>query len=494
MAVACGQAVVPTAAIFPRGCRDRACMRQRAISNEVAPQTDCSCAQDPALVVVRGRTTAAEEGLVDFCSKGGTFDSAAPGDFVACPANTPRRMNGAVLVEPDAGPLLRINYLLTASQFDSDWAQIGVVSAAPVVVPDQAIGPSGTMTADLVTFDATTLGIGLSALVKATGSSTTGHCPVVAHASAQVYVMGTTLDGGSTSGTLGMGIYDGSAYQSVLCSYTGAAFTRCKKENVDSSGASGGNFYIGNASLLTGGTLPAQSVFLAMASCEEGTNVSSPIDDTSVLANGQVWTRMPDQVEPMSIARTAWIGDSLSANTVASTSSTQVYPRAPERYAADSSRTVDNWAIDGAELVSNCELQWTNWAQRSNPGQLVILCGINDIIIGGANGHTLWSTLQSFLTALSPMPAKIVLLNLLPFGNYSGWTSTEETQRLNFNSDMAAYCGGAGPGTVCVDSNSAMWDPSNHANLNPTFAAPDNLHLNQVGANALGDTVFGVAP
>lgn len=474
-------------------CRDSR-VGGRGRGRAVATQVNCSCLQDPTLVVVRGRATSTEEGFVDFCSKNGSFESADAGDFVACAANTPRRMNGVVFQEPDAGPTLRINYLLTSSQFDSDWAPTGVVAAAPAVLADQAVGPSGTLTADLVTFNATTSGSGLSVMVKATGSGTTGHCPVVTHASGQIYLRGTTLDGGSAAGALTLGLYDGAAYQMASCAYGGATWTRCKKENVNTSGASGGNFFIGNAGLLTGTTVSAASVFLAMAGCEEGSNVSSPIDDGAALANGQVWTRMPDQVEAMNIARTGWIGDSLSANTVASTGSVQVYPRAPERYATDSARTVDNWAVNGSTLVANCEAQWTSWAQRSSPKQLVILCGINDIAINAANGHTLWTSMQTWITSLSPLPPRIVLLNLLPFGAYSGWSAGEETQRLNFNSDMAAYCATADGGTVCVDASTAMWDPGNHTNLNPAYEAPDHLHLNQTGANALGDAVFSAAP
>lgn len=457
--------------------------------------SNCACQQVASKVVVRGRPDTAENSKTDFCSLSGSFDTASAGDFVSCGINTPRVMNNAVLVEPTGSPSIRINYLDNASQFDSaDWVKLSVTAAAPVVVADQATGPQGTATADLVTFAATAAGE-LSALTKSTGSGTIGRCPPsVSHASAQIMIKGTTLDGGATSGTLDMGIYDGAAWHSVTCAYT-SSWARCKNE--DQATGANGDFYFGNGTLVTGTTRPGQSVYLALAGCEEGANASSPIDSTSPLSNGQKWSRMPDVVtNNYGVTRTAWIGDSLSANTVASTSSTQVYPRAPERYATLSSRTVDNWAVNGATLLTDVAAQWTTYGSRTNASRIVIWGGINDIIIGGVAGHTLWTNFLTFVRARIAESRTVVLVNLTPFKNYSGWSAGLETEKDNFNSDMATYCSSNDGGSLvlCIDMAASLAAPGDPDTLDSGYSAPDGLHLSQTGATAAGNFVYAGAP
>lgn len=455
--------------------------------------SNCACAQLSDWVAVRGRPDVAEDGRVGFCSTNGSFESADAGDFVACAINTPRVMAGAMLVEPSGSPTLRINYLNNASQFDNaDWVKLGVTSAAPVVVADQAAGPTGSVSGDLVTFAATTAA-DLSVLIKSTGSGTVGRCPPsAAHASGQCYLLGATLDGGTKLGTLDMGLYSGAVWGSVACAYNGITWTRCKNE--DKPTGANGDFYIGNGSAVTGIARPAQSVYMWGCGCEEGANASSPIDSTTPLSNGQQWTRMPDIITSSGGRRTAWVGDSLSANTVASTSSTQVYPRAPERYATQSGRVVDNWAMNGATLLTDIEGQWTTYGLRSGATRIIIWGGINDIVIGGVSGHALWTAFLTFVQARLAEGRTVVLINLTPFKGYVGYTAGLNTQRLDFNSDMAAYCAGLPTGVTCIDMAAALWDPADHDALLAANAAPDSLHLSQTGATLAGDTVVAGAP
>jgi hypothetical protein len=484
--------------------------------NGAGPGPNCACKQRASKVAVRGHVQATVDGFVDFCSLSGTFDAADAGSFVSCAANTPRVMGGLFFTEPlgtnpnDGGPLLATNVLLNASQFDSpDWVKIGVAVAAPTVVADMAVGPQGVQadgggSADWLSFPATSVSGGsISDVLKAQGSGSVGRCPeLTAHVSAQAMFRGALPDAGDgvlsdgglflsdggPGGFLDMGIYDGAAFHNVDggCQYGPRYWTRCKKEDVPTG--AGGDFYIGNGSLVSGYDRPAQSVFAALAGCEEGSKATSPIDARDALTNGQVWRRMPDQVEAMALSRTAWIGDSISANTVASTSSTQVFPRAPERYATDSSRTVDNWTINGSAFETDCKAEWTSWAARSHPARLIFACGINDIHINLMNGHTLWADVKTFIENTVPASTTVVLENLLPFGDYVGWTSGQDTQRLNYNGDMAAYCADAGTSRVlCCDSASAMWNPADHTKLNANDKAVDGLHLNPIGAIDLGD-------
>ncbi len=195
-----------------------------------------------------------------------------------------------------------------------------------------------------------------------------------------------------------------------------------------------------------------------------------------------------------SCVRTAWLGDSLSANTVASTGSSPINPRAPEQYASKSGRVVDNWAHNGATLLTNIEGQWTLFGAPSGAKRIIVWGGINDIIIGQVPGHTLWTTYKVFTDARLAEGNALVLINLTSFGTYSGWTSGLQTEADNFNSDMAAYCGGSPAGVTCIDMQTALWDPAAHLNLLAANAAPDGLHLSQVGATLAGNTVFAGAP
>ncbi len=301
------------------------------------------------------------------------------------------------------------------------------------------------------------------------------------------------LKGKTGSGTLDLTLSDGVGWSCQACAYNTSRWTRCELDNITTSAT--GALIIGNNSNVCLVSRPAQSVYMAMGQCEAGAGpASSPIDSTGLPPAGQLWRRLPDQVENQGVQRTATLGDSLTANLSAQSATTLVYPRWPERYATLSGRTVDNWAINGAGLTgpSNVQLQYSDWAARSAPQRLAILVGINEIL-NGSDGHTLWTAYQTWIESLSPMPATLILMNLLPFGAYSGWTAGKETQLTNFNADMATYCA-AHPAILCIDTHQAMWDPGDHTMLNPSYAAVDGLHLSQAGANALGDAVFAGAP
>lgn len=450
---------------------------------------NCACSQIASKVVVRGRTTAGLIGFTDFCSTNGSFESAAPGDFVACGPNVPRVQAGAILQESKA-----INRLVDSSIFNSTtWAKTGVGSVAPTVTANYCLAPDGTMRGDLITFEAASAAQ-LSEIQQSTDTGT-GSCPLLdggVNVSLQIYAWGVTLDGGTTSGTTDLCSYNDTVYGCTQVSWTGAGYTRLKRQNVVRS--TKGQFLFGNSGLVSGVSHPQQSVCIAFAGCEEGATVSSPIDAPASLTTGELNTRMGDQVEAISLTRTAWIGDSLSAKTVASNSSNIINPRGPERYATLTSRVVDNWAVSGARFTTNngtlisCVNQYSTWASRSGPQQVVLWCGINDIVGLSAVGATLWATEKAWIDAL-PAGTKRILLNLAPF-HLSG---AQETERVAFNTAMAADCV-LNPTWVCVDIDLVLRDPGNHAELLSTYAAPDLGHLSQAGATAVGDAVAAAAP
>lgn len=500
-------------------------MRRRG-AGAVSYGADCVCQQVDPAVVVRGETDHAnQDGNIGYCSKTGSFSALDAGDLVSCTANIPRIQNGAVLTEA-----MTTNWLYDGTDFTA-WGKLNVNVAVPTVAANLAKGPDGQQTADFICFPATT-GADLSSMHN--GSPYGASLPICPNDGGQclqsIYLQGALPDGGACGGSdptctdggadgglvstdggvcgvdpncydggLDFCSYDGVAWHCNTAAFVGSTWLRSSRDGGVSD--SNGYWIFGNESLVSGIARPAQCVFAWGAMAESNTaTVSSPIASTGTLANGQLWTRMADQVENrLKVTRTAWLGDSLSANTVASTTSATVYPRAPERYATDTGRTVDNWAVNGATLQTDCEAQWTNWAARSNPQQIVEWCGTNDIIIGGATGDATWNALDAWLEGtLLPTGAHVVLVNLTPWKGYSGYSAGLNTQRLAFNADMATWCaladGGVRFGVTCIDMAAALWDPADHDSLLAANAAPDHLHLSQVGALLAGDTVAAGAP
>jgi len=466
--------------------------------------SNCACAQVNSKVVVRGETEhVSQDGNIGYCSKTGTFDVLDAGDLVACTANIPRVQSGAVLAEG-----MTTNLIYNGTTFNT-WGKVNVVSAAPTVVADLAYAPDGQKTADFICYDSATSGVGLSSTAMgAAYASGLPACPIDGGQCLQsVYLRGALPDGGECGsdpncydGGIDFCAYDGANWRCSTAHFDGNRWQRSARDGGTTTDVNG-YWIMGNESLVSGVSRPTQCLFAWAAEAEGNVSgPSSPIASNQVLSNGQLWTRMADQVENRTgFARTAWLGDSLSANTVASTSSVTVYPRAPEVYATQTGRTVDNWAVNGATFATDCEAQWSTWAARSNPQQTVVFCGTNDIIISGLTGHALWTTYETWVEhTLIPSGTKVILSNLTPWKGYSGYTPTLNGYRLDFNSDMASWCADADGGVrfnvTCVDTASGVWDPADHDQLLAINAAPDHLHFSLAGAADAGHKFAVTAP
>ena len=272
----------PLGISLPRGCRDRGCVRERAIGAETSSSaplpvlefapvsgagmgTVCACA---AVTGSQGETLTFSRASSGTCLKGSTTTGIANGDMVTCSTNQPRVMPGGTGSGPK-GLLMeesRTNRFLRSEEFDTAaWTKLGQGGATtPTVVADQAVQPLGTTTADEVAFFATTVAQ-RSALYQIAGFNGAG--------SVSVFVKGKTgsgtIDVCSTSPTC------------VACAYNTSTWTLCKSEN--GTQISGGTTpFIGNATADNGGTArPDQTVYLADAQFEAGAFSSSYIATTS---------------------------------------------------------------------------------------------------------------------------------------------------------------------------------------------------------------------
>lgn len=482
----------------------------------------CECAQvtrntctSPApgiLVVSRGVETLSGDVSPEYayCAKG-SRTSLHVGDLVGCAANLPRIQptnadgTGAltVLTEPR-----RRNFTALSSQFNL-WQTVAVTAAAPTVVANAAIAPDGTTTADLVQLKATGAG-DISSLFQ--NSNYGGGCPFDGGAgrlTASVYAAGAVdagfpADGGT--GTFDICTYTGSAWECNQCTVsaynpTGApdggatGWTRCSHADyvTDTNVTPLGYFHIGNASLVNGGVArPLQGFYLAKAQCEGSTTATSPIDTGTrqTVASADI-VSVQEPACRAANARTSWVGDSLSGLETVGDTSPLLATRPPEVYAATTSRTVDNWAHNG-DKVADAILQWSTYGSRTRAQRIIFWAGINDIIGDSANGTTLAGTVTTWIAARAAESLFVTAVGLAPCKAYSGWSAGKQTQLLAFNTALSTYCGAHPTECVYVDVYSVLTDGAD--NLNPTYGAPDGLHLNQAGATLVGDTIAAASP
>lgn len=489
-----------------------------AAANGVAcgcAQVSRTCAQPSSGILIneRGVETLAGSPSPEYayCTKS-SRTSLHAGDLVGCAVNTPRIQpanadgTGALVVASES---IRKNYTLYGSGFDdSSWNPTGVNVAAPTIIANAAIGPDGTMTADMVCFAATTAA-DLSELFSKWSAQQSG-CPVAANSdggnlTASVYAAGA-LDGGFRvdGGSIDLATYTGAAWENsihVVQPYlaTGSpdggatGWTRLVHANYAQDSSAVGYFLIGNASLINGGVArPAQCIYFAKAQCELGTAATSPIDTAS--RQTYAYADTISVQEPScraAAARTAWVGDSLSGLATVGDTSTLLTSRPPSAYAIATSRTVDNWAHNG-DKVADAILQWSSHGDRTRAQRIVFWAGINDIIGDSANGTTLAGTVTAWVALRAAESRFVTVVGLAPCKAYSGWTAGKQTQLLAFNTALSTYCGANPTQCVYVDVYSTLTDGSD--NLNPAYEAPDHLHFNQAGATAAGNRVASVSP
>lgn len=481
----------------------------------------CECAQvtrntctSPApgiLIAQRGVETLSGDPSPEYsyCTKS-SLTSLHAGDLVGCLANTPRIRptnadgTGALAVFTESR---RWNTTLDSNDFSSGtWNPTGVGVAAPTIVANAAIGPDGQATADLVQFKATTAA-DLSEIFSKASAQQSG-CPMDGggNISASIYVAGAADAGASATGTIDICTYNGAAWQCSDCNFvayspTGApdggatGWTRCVHENYaqDSSGV--GYFLIGNASLVAVGTpaRPLQGVYLAKAQCEKGATVTSPIDTGAsrpMLASADTVSVQQPTCRTAD-AITACVGDSLTGLESVGSEYIALTQRWPDRYATVTSRTVNNWAHNG-DKVADAILQWSTYGSRTRAQRIIFWAGINDIIGDSANGTTLAGTVTTWIAARAAESLFVTAVGLAPCKAYSGWSAGKQTQLLAFNTALSTYCGAHPTECVYVDVYSVLTDGAD--NLNPTYGAPDGLHLNQAGATLVGDTIASTSP
>lgn len=138
------------------------------------------------------------------------------------------------------------------------------------------------------------------------------------------------------------------------------------------------------------------------------------------------------------------------------------------------------WAVAGY-TSTNLIAYLKNNTMVDGYGDRVLLIGINDVLTDVSA-----ATIEANLTTLIATLHSPVVICLLPFGNYSGWTSGREAVRQTVNTwikaNVARY----------VDAETAMADLStpSQPKLKASYDSGDGLHPNATGNSALADAIF----
>lgn len=153
---------------------------------------------------------------------------------------------------------------------------------------------------------------------------------------------------------------------------------------------------------------------------------------------------------------------------------------------------VDQFGIPG-DSATGCNTRQTNELRPPRTTGLlpeytyiIVLCGINDLNLGGASAATLWGRIQTIADSINAagIAARPILLTLLPYGNSAGWTSGEQTILESVNASILAYCA-SNPGVVlCFDAYTVMGD-TDPKDLKAAYDFGDGLHLSLDGQDAL---------
>lgn len=204
-----------------------------------------------------------------------------------------------------------------------------------------------------------------------------------------------------------------------------------------------------------------------------GTLFVGPNDSSADVAVGNVRYGLDggecaSQATMTRVARAGWIGDSISASHPIGGEKT------PDGVFRRASFNGTNFS-HGGDVWSQCAAQWAT-SGNGTYDRVFVWCGVNDIL-AGTDGHTLFTTMRTWVDEWLYRGIKVYWLDITPFKGYDS-TAGKLTARTNFNSDQATYCGTAPTGLQCFAVSSLVWNPADHDSLLAANTS-DGLHPTQ---------------
>ena len=248
--------------------------------------------------------------------------------------------------------------------------------------------------------------------------------------------------------------------------HTGSLIRDCQRNVCD----------VGSASTL--GTPAFTRLMLGRANGAANTQFSGVIKGVCVDASGRC---QPTRTGPV-----VWVGDSI----VYGTASLPLDP--PSRLTdLQPGRPVINAGV-GSTGVASCGAHYL--ANYTGVQTLIWSCGVNNLATGSA-GATLATAAQVFLADARSRGIKVIVTEITPWKNSSGWTLAKQTETDAYDAAMQTWAGSNGATWVATQPTmgGGGGDPDVIA-VAYESAALDKIHINSAGALQFATLVFAASP
>ena len=180
-----------------------------------------------------------------------------------------------------------------------------------------------------------------------------------------------------------------------------------------------------------------------------------------------------------------WVGDSI----IYGNASLPLSP--PVRLAALSNKGVVNAGVSSTGVAS-CGARYL--ASYTTASTLIWSCAVNDLA-SGSNGTTLATAAQVFLADARSRGIKVIITEVTPWKNSTGWSAATQTQTDAYDASMAAWA--SSNGATWVATQPTMGGGGGDADVIAVAyesAAADKIHINAAGALQLATLVNAAAP
>ena len=326
-------------------------------------------------------------------------------------------------------------------------------------VPSASVSVSGSTFSTMVTWRAPPFflaGATAFQLFKDASNSVTAYSTSTGALSCDVRIAGTTVT------TTSLTVMTPSVSNRVGCYYDGLSTAAC----------------VNGVCTLTAGTV---TMFAGASTFYLGTRSTTGNEANSTLRD---WCYDP---APNRCRRTtdgprafAGFGDSITA------APSGVGTGWPDRYSVLFSPAVmTNWGLNGA--TAN-DIYVTRWliSGVSRYSDVVVLGGINDIRTTSNDAITIFNTLKLTYTMALAEGARLYLVTVMPFSNFSGWTTAKQQVLTDLNTLIRNYCATT-PNCTLIDAYNSTLRVGTA--LNPAYDSGDGLHPSQAGSDVLATLI-----
>lgn len=393
-----------------------------------------------------------------------------------------------------ANPTICLKIALAGDSVDIDFVQDegGAVATSPIETAGSAVQRDGDILDFAMAFSPTVAGGGFSmsaTMVSAlsfTGGSTTiplvlGNGTLGSTAGPATYawlysINSSGLVGFDTANVVSSGTATlnqmwtnfGEIETAVAGYHTGAAINSCQR----------GVCALASASTL--GTPAFTRLLLGRYSGSSGTNHLNGVIKNIIVGPGSVAIPTP-QTGPI-----VWIGDSIIFGNGS-------MPMTPPVYLTQLSGRGVVAAGVGGNTVAQCGARWTSTYKARGYQTLVWSCAVNDLAVG-TNGATLATAAQVFLAEARAEGMKVIITQVTPWKNSTGWSAATQTQTAAYNSSMSTWATNNGATYVSTASMGGQGGDPDLLLSTMESSAADKIHTNALGASTLATLVNGASP